>query len=300
MGERALQTLVDGGTFFEGPRWHDGRWWVSDFYRHQVLAVSTEGREEAILSVEQQPSGLGWLPDGSLLVVSMKDRTVLRRAPGGEVSVHADISEHCGGNANDMVVDEQGRAYVGNFGFDLMAGGDPKAATLVRVDPDGTVAVAAEDLLFPNGSVVTPDGRTLIVGETVGCRYTAFTIADDGTLTDRRVWAQLAPSPDLTSFAEVLPKVTIAPDGCGLDADEHIWAADAIGRRCIRVAPGGEIVDEIAAPDGLGFFACMLGGDDGRTLLICAAPDFYEEARAAAREAVLLTTEVDVPHAGLP
>jgi sugar lactone lactonase YvrE len=300
MASRDLAKLLDGGSFFEGPRWHDGRWWVSDFYRHLVQTVDANGRAEEVMTVEQQPSGLGWMPDGSLLVVSMRDHRVLRRSPGGEVSVHADVSAHCGGHLNDMVVDREGRAYVGNFGFDLMGGADPVPAVLVQVDPDGSVAVAAEEMRFPNGSVITPDGRTLIIGETAAARYTAFTIAADGALSDRRVWAQVAPSPELGPLEETLPLLQFAPDGCALDAEEHIWAADAVGARCCRVAPGGRIVEEIPAPDGLGIFACMLGGDDGRTLLLCAAPDFNEQSRSAAREAVLFTTTVDVPHAGLP
>jgi len=188
----------------------------------------------------------------------------------------------------------------GNFGFDLMGGADPAPAALIRVAPDGTASIAADDLLFPNGSVITPDGQTLIVGETAGARYTAFTIGADGSLTDRRVWAQIAPTPKLTTLAETLGQLQFGPDGCTLDADGHIWAADEVGARCVRLAPGGRIVDEIPAPDGLDFFACMLGGDDGRTLLMCAAPDFGEEARSAAHEAILLAATVDVPRAGLP
>ena len=237
------------------------------------------------MRVEGQPSGLGWLPDGSLLVVSMKDRTLLRRAPTGELSVHAGVGALCGGPLNDMVVDAEGRAYVGNFGFDLMARADPEPTGLVRVDPDGSVTLAADDLLVPNGTVIADDRRTLIVGETYGRRYVAFSIEADGSLAERRVWAEVP---------------TIYPDGCTLDAEGHIWSADARGGRACRLAPGGEIVDEVAAPDGLQFFACMLGGDDGRTLLLCAAPDFSERRRSRAREAVLLTTRVDVPHAGLP
>jgi sugar lactone lactonase YvrE len=297
---RVLQTLVEGGSFFESPRWHEGRWWVSDFYRHLVLTVDPAGATEERLRVDGQPSGLGWMPDGSLLVVSMRDHRILRWTPGTGATVHADVSEYCGGHLNDMVVDRHGRAYVGNFGFDLMGGGDPAPAALIRVDPDGTATVAAEDLLFPNGSVVTPDGHTLIVGETAGARYTAFTIQEDGALTERRIWAQVAFAPELTTLAETLGQLQFGPDGCALDAAGHIWAADEVGARCVRLAPGGEIVDEIACPEGLNLFACMLGGDDGRTLLICAAPDFGEQARSAAHEAVLLTATVDVPHAGLP
>jgi sugar lactone lactonase YvrE len=284
MGDRAFTTLADGGGFFEGPRWHDDRWWVSDFYRHTVFGFDTSGRAEEIMTVEAQPSGLGWLPDGSLLVVSMRDRRLLRRSPDGTVTEHADLAELCGGHMNDMVVDDRGRAWVGDFGFDLMAGETPRAANLKRVDPDGTVSVAATDLQFPNGSVITPDGRTLIVGETMGGRYTAFTIADDGELTDRRTWAEMS----------------LAPDGCSLDAEGHIWSSDGLGKRCARIAPGGEIVEEIVPPDDLATYACMLGGDDGRTLLLCCAPDYFEHNRANAREAVLVTTTVDVPHAGLP
>jgi sugar lactone lactonase YvrE len=294
-----MRTLLEGGAFFESPRLHDGRWWLSDFYRHRVLTVTEDGREETMLEVEGQPSGLGWMPDGSLLVVSMRDRRILRW-DGSSQALHADVAEYCGGHLNDMVVDARGRAYAGNFGFDLMAFADPATANLIRVDPDGSASVAASDMYFPNGSVITPDGRTLIVGETAGCRYTAFTISEDGSLTDRRVWAQVAETPEITTFEETIGKLRFGPDGCCLDAEEHIWSADEVNARCARVAPGGAIVDEIAAPEGLNIFACMLGGSDGRTLLMCAAPDFLEQARSANHEAVLLTTTVDVPRAGLP
>jgi sugar lactone lactonase YvrE len=300
MTDRALVGLVEGGSFFESPRWHEGRWWVSDFYRQTVYAIGVDGATEPVMEVEHQPSGLGWLPDGSLLVVSMKDQRVLRRGPDGQVSVHGELGAFTDSALNDMVVDDRGRAWVGCFGFDLMGFADPVPAPLMRVDPDGAVQIVAEGLMFPNGSVITPDGATLIVGETAGCRYTAFTIGADGALTDRRVWAQMAPTPPLGPLTEMLPQIAVGPDGCTLDAEQHIWAADEAGGRCIRIAPGGAIVDEIRAPDGLGCFACALGGDDGRTLLVCAAPDFLEHNRRPVREAVLLTVTVDVPHAGRP
>ncbi len=300
MADRELVTLLEGGAFFEGPRWRDGRWWVSDFYRGTVSVVTPDGAEEIVLEVPEQPSGLGWMPDGSLLVVSRKDFRVLRRAPGGEVTEHADLSGMASGHLNDMVVDAQGRAYVGNFGFDLMAGADPTPTHLIRVDPDGTATIAADELWFPNGTVITDDGRTLIVGETVSSRYTQFTIAEDGSLTDRTLWGQIEPEPSFDSFEQTLAELRFAPDGCALDAEGCIWSADAVGGRVARLAPGGEIVDEIHGPEGLGVFACMLGGDDGRTLLICAAPDFLEHRRMDKREAVLLTATVDVPHSGLP
>ena len=300
MADHALTTLLEGGRFFESPRWHNGRWWVSDFYDHRVLTVADDGRDETVMDVPGQPSGLGWMPDDSLLVVSMRDQRVLRRHPDGTVSDHADLSEHSEGHTNDMVVDSAGRAWVGDFGFDLMGMGEPSPTTLKRVDPDGAVSVAAEGLLFPNGMVITPDGSTLIAGESVGSRYAAWTIQPDGTLTDHRIWAQLGPTPAMGSFTEMVAQLQMAPDGCTLDAENHLWAADALFGRCIRIAAGGEVVDEIRAPDGLGMFACMLGGQDGRDMLICAAPDFFEHNRATARDGVLLKTRVEVPHAGLP
>ena len=300
MNGRELVPLLEGGAFFESPRWREGRWWISDFYREAVYTVGTDGTEERVVEVEHQPSGLGWRPDGSLLIVSMKDRRVLRRDLDGSVSVHADLSAFTDSSLNDMVVDDRGRAWVGCFGFGLMSFADPQLAPLMRVDPNGTASLAADELMFPNGAVITADGKTLIVGETAGCRYTAFTILDDGSLTDRRVWAQLAPTPKLGALQEMLPQIAVGPDGCTLDAEGHIWAADEAGGRCIRIAPGGAIVDEIRTPEGLGCFACALGGDDGRTLLLCAAPDFLEANRRKARQAVLLTATVEVPHAGLP
>lgn len=287
MTERSLKVLADTGSFYEGPRWHDGRWWVSDFYRHAVVAITPGGVPEMVMRVDQQPSGLGWLPDGTLLVVSMKDRRLLCRRSDGEADEVADLSGLASWHLNDMVVDPLGRAWIGNFGYDIFGGGSPSPANIIRVDPDGTTAVAAEDMKFPNGSVVTPDGATLIVGESAGLRYTAFTIAGDGSLVDRRIWAQPSDPP-------------VAPDGCCLDAEDRIWAADALGNRCVRLAEGGVVLDELRPPGGLNVYACMLGGDDGCTLLMCAAPGFLEHERASANDAVLLTARVEIPHAGSP
>lgn len=297
MSERDVRVLFEGGAFFEGPRWHDGRWWASDFYRGQVATYDDDGVETVQVTVEHQPSGLGWLSDGSMVIVSMRDRRVLRWS-AGETTEVADVSQYCGGHLNDLIVDANDNIFVGNFGFDLMGGGSPESAALLRITPDGSVTVAAKDLLFPNGMVITPDGSTLLVGETLGNRYTAFDLAADGTLSGRRVAAEFGPAPVGASFEEVLGGITVAPDGCTLDADGHIWAADALGNRAVRVAPGGEIVDEIRVSNGAGIYACQLGGHDGRTLLLCSAPDFFEHNRKDTREAVLYTTTVDVPHAG--
>jgi sugar lactone lactonase YvrE len=296
---RELDLLLDGGTFFEGARWRDGRWWVSDFYANRVIAVDPGGTSEDVLSVEQ-PSGLGWLPDGSLLAVSMTGHRIWRLDPDGELTLHADLSEFSRGEANDMVVDAHGRAYVGNYGYDLMAGEPPKAATLIRVDPDGTVSAAADGLHFPNGAMITPDGRTLLVNETTAARIAAFTIAGDGSLSDHRIWAQIAPTPAHTTLEELLPQVEFAPDGGCLDADGCVWAADSLHHRAGRIAPGGEILEEIAAPDDLVFYGCMLGGEDGRTLILCAAPDWRLPPVEGATPSALFTTRVEAGRAGLP
>jgi sugar lactone lactonase YvrE len=288
---REVRVLHEGGRFFEGPRWHDGRWYVSDFYPHTVTAFDERGHAERIIDVPGQPSGLGWLADGSLLIVSMTDHRLLRRWPDGRVSEHADLTEHCGGWANDMVVDGRGRAYVGNFGFALVRGSKPQPASLIRVDPDGSVAVVADDLLFPNGTVITPDGGTLVIGETFRNRYTAFTIQSNGSLTDRRTWA------DLTATAD-RPK--LSPDGCALDADGYIWSADAGLGQLNRIGSDGHVREQVEPPQGLKFFACALGGGDGRTLLGCAARGYFEAQESDSLDAVLVTARVDVPHAGWP
>jgi sugar lactone lactonase YvrE len=296
---RELRTVVPDLHFSECPRWHEDRLWFSDFYLHQVLSCEAEGADLRVeAEVPQQPSGLGWLPDGRLLVVSQHDARVLRREADGDLVTHADLADLMTGDVNDMVVDAQGRAYVGSFGFDLMGGASTATASLVRIDPDGSATQVADGLHFPNGSVITPDGRTLIVDETFGNRVSAFTIEDDGSLTDQRVWAELGPLPTSTDVGEAIATAAAGPDGCGLDAEGLLWIADAVHGRAIRVREGGEIVEQIDTP--MGVFACMLGGDDGRTLYLCCAPDFSAENRKAATEAAILATTVDVPHAGRP
>ncbi|WP_372671199.1 SMP-30/gluconolactonase/LRE family protein [Amycolatopsis kentuckyensis] len=294
---RQPTVVVAGFSYLECPRWHAGRLWVSDFYTEKVVAIDDRGGTEVVAEVPGQPSGLGFLPDGRLLVVSMRDHRLLVRDEEGKLTEHADLSGVVSGVLNDMVVDDRGRAWVGNFGFDLMGGAPLRYTTLTRVDPDGGVAVAAEDLGFPNGMVILPGG-VLVVAETFAGRLTAFDIGEDGELSGRRVWAQFGQPPRTEDVGEAVQRLEVAPDGICADAEGAIWVADAVHNRVLRVEEGGRVLDEIDA--GTGVFACMLGGDDGRTLFLCAAPSFAEHERRPVREAQLLAVRVEVPHAGLP
>ena len=277
-----LEVLVDGLTFPEAPRWRDGKLWFSDFYSFRVLAVDLAGHVSTVAHVLERPSGLCWLPDGRLLVVSMLDRSLLR-LDEGKLSKIADLSALATGPCNDMVVDAHGRAYVGNFGYDRHAGQEPRTTCIARIDPDGAVVRAAEDLLFPNGTVITPDGKTLVVGETFAHRLTAFDVAADGTLSKRRVFAQLD---------------GISPDGICLDVEGAIWVADPWGKRVVRVFDGGR-VEQTISTDERGAYACMLGGEDRRTLFICTNTG-SGPAMADKRDGRIEFLRVDVPGAGLP
>lgn len=299
MPNRELSVLASGHTYLEGLRWHDNRLWASDFYTGQVITVTEQGAVDRVCLVPQQPSGLGWLPDGRLLISSMKDRKLLRREADGTLSVHADLSALTGGHINDMVVDAQGRAYVGNFGFDIMAGEPVRTTTLVRVDPDGVAQVVADDLCFPNGSFITPDGKTLIVNETFANRISEFDIQPNGVLGPRRDWANFGELPDTDDLSTLIAASAIAPDGGALDEEGALWVADAIGKRIVRVERGGRILEQIDTGE-FGIFAAALGGPDGRTLFMAAAPDFIEANRRAKPQARILATRVDVPHAGRP
>jgi sugar lactone lactonase YvrE len=293
-----FQTVVDGLSFTEGPRWHDGRLLVSDFYTRRVLAIGMDGSTETIADVPDQPSGLGFLPDGRLLIVSMRERKVLRQEPDGTLVEHADLSKLAPWHLNDMLVDGDGRAWVGNFGFDLMSAHPSKTTVLIRVDTDGSASVVADDLAFPNGMALTPDGKTLIVAESLNNRLSAFDL-QDGKLGERRTWASFGEPPATTDVAEALATVEMAPDGICMDAEGAVWVADAAHPRLIRVAEGGEILDERPSPGDM-LYACMLGGDDGRTLFACAAPTSHEHEASVHHLASVLFTTVDVPHGGLP
>lgn len=271
--------LREGLAFGEGPRWHDGRLWFSDFYRHAVFTVDEQGQETKVVDVPQQPSGLGWLPDGTLLVVSMVDRRVLQVAPDGTTGLYADLGGIADFHANDMLVDAAGRAYVGNFGYDLHEDmgkreiptilGDESAGStsLARVDPDGSVHVAAEKVRFPNGMALLDGGRTLVLAETLRLQLTAFDVEADGTLTNRRVWASTAAQ-------------GVAPDGIAADGDT-VWVAAALAPAVVGYREGGEVVGQVETSQIA--YACAVGGSDGRTLFAMTAPSSHPHDVAEAR-----------------
>ena len=213
---RDLRTVVSGMSYTECPRWHDDRLWFADFYTHAIYSVREDGTDlRTEIEVPHQPSGLGWLPDGRLVYVSMKDTLVMRQETDGSLVEHADVGAHVTGHPNDMVVDAEGRCWLGNFGFDLMGGADIETAGLLRIDLDGSVTAVADDLWFPNGSVITPDGGTLIVDETFGNRVSAFEIRGDGSLGPRRDWAKFGEPPTSRAVAEAIPQAVAAPTAAG-------------------------------------------------------------------------------------
>ncbi len=296
MFEKTSTVIRECLSFGEAPRWHGDRLLYSDFYRHAVYSIAADGSDERLeVEVPTQPSGLGWMPDGSMLIVSMTDRRVLRRDAGGELTTHADISGYCGFWANDMVVAADGTAYVGNFGFDLDAfleeqGVDgvltppgPPTANLVVLDPGGGVIQVVADMAFPNGSVLTPDGGTLIVAETMRMALTAFDVAGDGTLRNRRVFAQIP---------------LVPADGICLDAEGQVWVANALAPEALRVAEGGEITGKVATSQTC--FACMLGGEDRRTLYALTAPTSTASVASTSSDGRIESAVVEVPGAGLP
>ena len=281
----ALTPFVTGLAFPESPRWHDGALWFSDFYQQRVFRACAAGELQVMAELDDQPSGLGWLPDGRLLVVGMKKRQLLRQEAGGLV-VHADLSSHVPADCNDMLVDADGRAYVGNMGFDLAARAPFAPTVLMLVTPDGCAREVASDMHFPNGTVLTPDGRTLIVAESYGQRLTAFDVAADGTLSGRRVWAQLEGK-------------GVAPDGICLDVEGAIWIASPVSREVLRVREGGEVTHRI--PTGEQAVACALGGEDGRTLYVLVGRVMVTpEQSLSARTGAILMARVESPGVSSP
>jgi sugar lactone lactonase YvrE len=278
-----LHTLLTGLAFGESPRWHNGRLTFSDFGAQEVGAVDLEGKKEVIARVSGAPMGLGFLPDGRLLIVSMSDGLLLRREDDGRLLAHADLSHLSRYPWGDMVVDGRGNAYIGNLGFNF-PGGEFAPGTLALVTPDGSARQIADGFAFANGMVVTPDNSTLILAESYGHRLTAFDIDASGSLSNRRVWADLGGG---------------YPDGICLDAENAIWYADVPAKRCVRVRQGGEMLQTIDLDRGC--FACMLGGVDRRTLFLMAA-EYPPSSRGpeAARMGQVLTVEAPAAGVGWP
>jgi sugar lactone lactonase YvrE len=281
MPKPELHTLLSGLVMGEAPRWHDNRLWCTDMGAGDVLAIDLDSKSEVVARV---PSlGLGFLPDGRLLIVSMRDGLLLRREPDGSLVTHADLTSLSRRPWNDLVVDGRGNAYVDNIGFDFPGGEFTPAGIIALVTPDGTVRQVAAGLAFPNGMAVTPDNATLIIAESYGARLTAFDLAADGSLSHQRVWARLEGA---------------HPDGICLDAEGAVWYADVPAKRCVRVRAGGEVLQTVDLDRGC--FACALGGTDRRTLFMVAAEFPIAASGAGARTGQVLAVEAPAPGAGWP
>ncbi|MBV9515814.1 MAG: SMP-30/gluconolactonase/LRE family protein [Mycobacteriaceae bacterium] len=267
-----VTALVTGRFFLEGPRWRDGALYVSDMHGDAVLRVTEDGDVSTVVELEQ-PSGLGWLPDGSLLISSMTRRAVLR-FDGSHLAVHGDLSSLATHEINDMCVDRHGHAFVGQFGFEFFGGGTPAPAALLRVDPDGSVCAVADDLQFANGMAITADQSTLLVAESLAQCITGFDLAGDGSLSNRRVWAPLA----------------VFPDGIAIDADDAVWVAAPASDRFVRVIAGGEVTATVETP-GRHAIACELGGAHGCTLFMLTATTIGDrfESQTAKSAAIEIT-----------
>jgi sugar lactone lactonase YvrE len=282
------ERVLDGIVFGEGPRWRDGRLVFSDMHDHRVVALDpSTGDAQTVCSVPTQPSGLGWLPDGRMLVVSMTDRSVLR-LEGDALVQHADLSGIEPFQCNDMVVGPEGRAYVGGFGFDIhrpdLDADSVRTTSIAVVEADGTASVAASDMGFPNGMVLSPDGRTLVVGESMAGCLTAFDVAPDGALSGRREFARVAGH---------------VPDGICLDAEGAVWMSCPMCNLVLRVREGGDVAATVQVSDHA--YACMLGGADRRTLFVCVAgPHADPDTMRTRHSGTIEAAEVDVPGAGWP
>jgi sugar lactone lactonase YvrE len=275
------QVLMDGLAFGESPRWHDDRLWFSDWGAQEVIAVDLQGKSEVITRVESFPFCIDFLPDGRLIVVSAADRMLLRLERDASLAEHADLSELSEYKWNDIALDSRGNIFVNNVGFDF-PGGEFAPGLLAVVAPDGSARQVADGIAFPNGMVVTPDDSTLIVAESYGSRLTAFDIAADGGLSNRRVWAELDHG---------------APDGICLDAEGAVWYGDVPNKCCVRVREGGEVLQTFELDRGC--FACALGGTTGSTLFMVATKwGGTSRMGEGERTGQVLMVEVDRPSAG--
>ncbi len=277
------EPLVDGLAFPETPRWRDGRLYFSDMDDHRVMWADLDGNTAVVVDVPSRPSGLGWLPDGRLLVVSMHDRAVLRW-DGHRLEDHADLRALAPFHTNDMVVAPNGRAYVGNFGWNPRGGGPERTTPLIVVEADGTARHSGDALQFPNGIVLNDALDTIVVAESRGHRLTRLRVADDGLLHERRPFADLGES---------------FPDGICLDAEGAVWAALIFDNAVARFDRTGRETHRISTGD-FHAYACMLGGPGRTTLFICSAPTSEPGDAARLRQGRISTAPVDVPGAGWP
>jgi sugar lactone lactonase YvrE len=292
VSEYAARKVAGGFHFLEGPRWHIGKLYFSDFAAGKVYVLDSTGRARVVCQLPNWVSGLGFTPADELLAVAVQERKLFRCSGPEGLSEVADLSDVARYHCNDMLVDECGRAYIGNFGFDMDV--DEICATdLAMVSPRGEVSVVARDLIFPNGMARTADGRTLIVAETFAARLTAFDILADGSLAERRTWASLSER-SFATVSECLGSGAALPDGIALDTEGAVWIGDAGGRAALRVAPGGEILARVPTPE-LSVFAVALGDPDLKTLYMCASPPLYSHDPRMEMKAVLLAARVGVP-----
>ena len=285
-----VRTVLDGLHLPECPRWHDGGLWLCDMWGHEVLRIAADGEREVVhrFPDDDDPGGIGWLPDGTMLVVGM-ERRVVHRLEDGRATVHADLSHLSPFQLNDMVVGADGTAYVTQFGWDLWGGGEYRDSEVIRVRPDGTADVAATDMGVPNGIALTDDGGTLVVAEPGAARISRFTVGPDGGLSDRSV-VELETAPGATR---------VAPDGLCLDEQGGIWFADPMGARVVHLGPDGRPDRELAFPDEHPL-ACVLGGPDRRTLYVCVGGVVSKPRRPPDPGGRLVAIEVDVAGAGRP
>lgn len=284
MAKYKLEMLADGFIFLEGPRWHDKQLWLSDMRGETVYTLSEAGKRSKVASFPNHPSGISFLPDGRVVIVSMQDRKLMQVEAGGKLSEYADLSNMVSYDINDTVCDASGNIYVGNFGYDLLAGEAPNTADLIMVPMSGQPKVVASGLEFPNGAVITQDGRTLIIAETFGHKLSAFDRAADGTLSNRRVWAHLGER---------------TPDGICLDAEGAVWVSSFVTSEFVRVLPDGSIGDIIVSP-GKRAVACNLGGADGRTLFGLTFAGELADLGSGKPLAAVEVCRVEVAAAGSP
>lgn len=274
-----MENVIAGLTFAEGLRWRDSKLWFSDMYANEIHAWSEQDGDTVVVRTEHSPSGLGWTDDGELLISSMEDRKLLRADSSGCLTTFAELGSYTPNPINDLVTDVDGRAYIGEFGFDLHGGGELATGMIVRIEPDGSHGVAADDLLFPNGMVIADRGRTLVVAETFGGRLTSFSITEDGSLTGREVWAELPAG--------------VTPDGICIDAEGAIWVSSTTTSECLRVLEGGSVTERLGVGPRMAI-ACCLGGDDGRTLFIATSVDLAPDVCRQTRQATIVSCRVEV------